>query len=359
MPSICLCMIVKNERHVMERLIAQVAPHISTWVICDTGSSDGTQDLVRATFGRLQIAGALHERPWRDFGHNRTEALALARGSADYIWMIDADDVIHGDLQFHNLQADCYELRYGGDLSYWRPQVFRDGLPWRYEGVLHEFPTCDEPYVTARLDGAYSITSGRTGARNQDPLKYHKDAALLEDAVKREPDNSRYWYYLGQSWMDAGEPGRALPAFRRRVELGGWAEETYAAQLRVGRCLIWTGATPGEVTEALLWARQLRAERAESLYELARYYRVRQGYEAATLFAREAACTPFPVADRLFVEPAVYHHKALEELAVSAYYTTHWRHEGHAACRRLLALPDLPDEVRSRMKEALRFYEAA
>jgi len=39
-------------------------------------------------------------------------------------------------------------VRYGGsDDVYWRPQVFRDGLRVRYEGVVHEFATWDYPYT--------------------------------------------------------------------------------------------------------------------------------------------------------------------------------------------------------------------
>jgi glycosyltransferase involved in cell wall biosynthesis len=84
-PAICLNMIVRNEAHVVTGLLDSVAPYISSWVVVDTGSDDGTQELIRAHMGRLGIPGELHERSWRDFGHNRTEALALAQGHGDYI----------------------------------------------------------------------------------------------------------------------------------------------------------------------------------------------------------------------------------------------------------------------------------
>ena len=76
--TICLCMIVKNEVTVIERCLRSVMGFIDRWVIVDTGSSDGTQALVRETL--QAIPGELHERPWQDFGHNRSEALRLARG---------------------------------------------------------------------------------------------------------------------------------------------------------------------------------------------------------------------------------------------------------------------------------------
>ena len=78
-PSICLNMIVKNEAHVIERCLASARPLIDAWCIVDTGSSDGTQGKI----GELMagIPGTLHERPWKNFGHNRGEALDLARAN--------------------------------------------------------------------------------------------------------------------------------------------------------------------------------------------------------------------------------------------------------------------------------------
>ena len=83
-PTICLNMIVKNEAHVIERCLASARPLIDAWCIVDTGSSDGTQGTIRALMAG--IPGTLHERPWKNFGHNRTEALQLAHAQGcDYL----------------------------------------------------------------------------------------------------------------------------------------------------------------------------------------------------------------------------------------------------------------------------------
>jgi len=44
--TICLVMIVKNEAHVIRRCLESVRPLIDTWLIIDTGSTDGTQRLL-------------------------------------------------------------------------------------------------------------------------------------------------------------------------------------------------------------------------------------------------------------------------------------------------------------------------
>src|SRR5512144_2185854 len=97
-PTICLNMIVKNEAPVIRRCLDSVRRFIDCWVIVDTGSTDGTQDIIRECFA--DIPGELHERPWRDFAHNRTEALALARPHGDYVLIIDADDALELEPHF-------------------------------------------------------------------------------------------------------------------------------------------------------------------------------------------------------------------------------------------------------------------
>src|SRR6476660_7725431 len=137
-PEICLNMIVRNEAHIVHEVLDVVAPYITSWVIVDTGSDDGTPDVIRSRMANLGIPGELHERPWRNFGHNRSEALTLAQGHGDYIWVMN---------------ADVYKLRYGqgAGFMYWRRHLFRDGLRWRYEGVVHEYAVCDDPFVEERL----------------------------------------------------------------------------------------------------------------------------------------------------------------------------------------------------------------
>lgn len=81
-------MIVRNESRVIARALASAIPWIDTWLICDTGSTDGTQDIIREQLA--SIPGELHEVPWINFGHNRTQAIQLARTKADYLLILDA-----------------------------------------------------------------------------------------------------------------------------------------------------------------------------------------------------------------------------------------------------------------------------
>ena len=107
-----LCMIVKDESHVIARCLTSVRPWISHWVIVDTGSTDGTQKLVRELLDG--IPGQLLEEPWLDFGSNRSSALAAARPHTAYTLMIDADETFEAPPGWNwpELTTDSVQLRH-------------------------------------------------------------------------------------------------------------------------------------------------------------------------------------------------------------------------------------------------------
>ena len=75
MVTICLNMIVKNESKIITRMLDSVYKIIDYWVICDTGSTDNTRNIIINYFKEKQINGELIEEPWQNFGYNRTYAL--------------------------------------------------------------------------------------------------------------------------------------------------------------------------------------------------------------------------------------------------------------------------------------------
>ena len=347
-PRICLNMIVRNEAHIIHELVAAVAPHIDSWVIVDTGSTDGTQEKIRRLMEERGIPGDLHERPWRDFGHNRSEALALAQGKADYIWVMDADDTIAGTLEFTGLEADAYSMRIKDGMLYWRLQLFRDGVPWYYQGVLHEVAACDVPYTRAKIEGEYHIHSRRLGARNKDPQKYVRDAEILQAEVDRNPDDRRSVFYLAQSYLNAGDFANARKWYERRAEMGGWQEEVFCSLHRAAEAMESQGEPWPAVQDAYLRAWVARPIRAESLYRIALHYRMKGDYRLGHLFAERAAAIPLPKEDVLFVPADIYEWRALDEQAVCASWINKYP-ETFAICQRLLSRDDLPAEDRTRI----------
>jgi glycosyltransferase involved in cell wall biosynthesis len=347
--AICLNMIVRNEAHIVAEVLDVVAPYISSWVIVDTGSDDGTQDLIRNHMARLGIPGEVHERPWRNFGHNRTEALTLAQGHADYILIMDADDTIVGTPDFTRLDADIYLMRYFGHQDiFWVPQLFRDGVRVRWEGVTHEYAVWDNSCVVVRLEGDYHIEDRHLSTRNLSGEKYARDRDLLLAEIERNPEDARSVFYLAQSYFCLGDLANARKWYARRIEMGGWGEEIGYSMYKLAMSMEQLDEPWPDVQDAYLRAWEFRPVRAEALHAIARRYRADQRYRLGYLFAKLAAEIPFPEQETLFVRPDIYAWRIADEQAVCASWID--KHaEAFTLCRRLLARPDLPDDDRQRI----------
>jgi glycosyltransferase involved in cell wall biosynthesis len=318
--TVCLCMIVKNEHHVLRRCLESVRPLIDQWVIVDTGSTDGTQNLVRDYF--QDLPGVLAERPWKNFGHNRSESIALALDRADYLLVLDADEYLEMETGFRwpHLTYDAYDfLMDSGSITYGRIQLVRSALPWRYEGVLHEYITCDRNHSQARMFGIKTMRL-LEGARSRDPLTYHRDALMLEEALLLEPENTRHMFYLAQSYRDAHEPELAIDRYQRRAGMGGFAEEVWFSLYEIARLQQGMGQDWPVVMKAYLQAFAFRPTRAEPLYRIGLYYQHRKEYALARHFLGWAMQIPFPAQDVLFLESDIYRYLLPLEYAVACYW---------------------------------------
>jgi Glycosyl transferase family 2 len=322
MQPLCLNMIVKNESPVIERCLASVRPWITHWVVVDTGSTDGTQDLVRQALAGLP--GELHERPWKNFAHNRNEALDLALPMANggYVLFIDADETLHVEpgFQWPKLSSPGYRFDcIYGDTRYQRNALIQSSLPWRWTGVIHEYLDCSQPHSWAHLLGPRIVVQ-HDGARARDPQTYLRDIAVLQQGLIDEPTNTRYMFYLAQSHKDAGQFDEARQRYLQRAAAGGWEEERWTAQYRAAQMGQSMGLPIEIVRSEFLQAWQARPTRAEPLHDLARMHRLRDEFALAELFARQAMDISLP-SDILFVDQSVYDWRCLDEYAVACFWS--------------------------------------
>ena len=233
--TVGLCMIVKNETAMIRRCLASVLPLVDYILVVDTGSTDGTQQIIREFLTEHNVAGAVIDEPWRDFAYNRSFAMERLRevASVDYAMVIDADDTLEFDAGFDprafkaELTHDLYyvPVRHGGIVHH-RPQLFSNRLPFSFKGVLHEYLEAPPGELSRETVKGFAVHASTGGARSQNPRKYQDDAAVLERALATETDPfliSRYTFYLAQSYRDSGEREKALtqlPQARRARLLG-------------------------------------------------------------------------------------------------------------------------------------------
>jgi glycosyltransferase involved in cell wall biosynthesis len=311
-------MIVKNEASIIKRCLDSVKPYITSWAIVDTGSTDGTQEIVKECL--RDLPGHLYESAWVNFAHNRNEALRHGERFrsweplGDFLLMIDADEELcvesgYEDFAEGLIWADCHEIsvRLDGDAEYSfsRRAIVRAHRGWKYKGVVHEYLDCDAPrHCVWALPNVY-IKSHRDGARAKDPEKYAKDAALLQAEYDKNPTDGRTVFYLAQSYKDCGNYDRAIKYFQIYSEMGGWDEQVWYSKFILGSLHEALGACEQTVTSILIDAWKYRPQRAETPRLLSDYYAKIGNLALAYFWARIAENTPRPN-DRWSVNEGTY-----------------------------------------------------
>lgn len=365
---ICLSMIVKNEAHVIERCLRSVAPIVDYFVIIDTGSTDGTQTVIRKIAKRLKLKGKILSREWVDFGTNRTEAFVLAREylkqlkldlTQIHALVVDADDTIRvsDPVTFQaslRKNIDAYDMRIDDNgFEYVRPQLTKMSLPFRYVAPLHEYLMCDVPYQKEFIEGIAYVRIGG-GGRHKDPNKTQTEIDIFKRALEKNPTDARSAFYLGQTYYYAWRVEEAIEAYTKASTLWGWTEERFIAHFHLGE-LEHSQKNWAKAQDHYLKAYAQNPRRAEPLERIAKYYREsgEQGWaDLAYLFSRQGIDI---VADPngFLVDKSVHEYKCLDEFSIAAYYSGHYE-ESRNASQKLLSR-DVPKEHIDRIRGNLEY----
>lgn len=349
---ICLNMIVKNESKIIKRCIDSVYDHIDSWCIVDTGSTDGTQELIKELL--KDKPGVLHEKPWVNFGHNRDEALSLARKWGEWVLLTDADMIlVNKGFSKNELDPnmDVYDIvQENNGTLYHNMRLLNNRREWKCIGVTHEFYDCVGGTDKRGVINTLIFDDVSDGGSKGD--KYERDIKLLTQGLIDEPENSRYMFYLAQSYRDIGQYDKAIEWYTNRVIAGGWEEEQWFAQYMIGWCKTAQNKPFDEVAASMLKAWMMRPWRCEPIWLLGLEAKKHKSWQHAYQLFKSAATTPYPANDVLFISKQAYDIHVVDEFAVAAYWVGQFD-ESAQACLKVLNSPDLqPTEV-GRVKKNL------
>lgn len=345
-------MIVKDEAPILERSLRACAPWISHYVICDTGSTDGTPELIKKILH--DVPGEVHEIEFGDFSRARNEALERGRLTpADYLLLCDADMElkVEDPAWADHLTAPAYQLRQvSQDLGYYNVRLVHKETRARYVGATHEY--IEVPSLE-RLHGAWYLDHACGSSR---PTKLERDTRLLEQDLRDKPGDSRTLFYLAQTHRDGGRWEDALRRYQERVEAGGWEEEVWYARYQIGRCLQHLQRKE-DCIAAYLEAYASRPTRAEPLYALVLYYRELGLHDASLALCEVGERITLPD-DLLFVEEEVYRYGFREAISISGYYSQllERRERGRRLCCELQHDLGVPQRIREIARSNMAWY---
>lgn len=357
--TICLCMMLKNESHIIKRSLESVKDIVDYYVISDTGSTDDTKKIVKDYFDEKGINGEIHDHEWINFGVNRTKLIKTAKGKADYLLLVDADYVINvHDYDFkNNLNADGYLIQWEGNLDYKNLKLINGHLNWRYRGPTHEYLECvdhvREP--SKEIIRAITIKEHYDGSNRKN--KFERDIKLLLKEIEgntEDPDIPRYHFYIARSYEDLGDYKMALKYYQKRVEFGGWNEEVYYSMYKAGLCKIELGFNFGSICETLLKAYEYRPSRLEAIYELIKYCRMNKLPCVGYHFGHKLVYQKYPDKDILFIKKDIYDYKLKDEVSICAYYAGEYL-ESIQMCKELISSNKTPIDKKERIKNNMNF----
>lgn len=345
-PELTLIAIVKNEAWNIASVLNSAKPYIDSWCIMDTGSTDGTQSVVRETLGDLP--GELFEAPFIDHSSARNRLIQAARDlhPGSYVLLMAGTELLIGGEKLRaalrsRLPAYNLEIHRGG-LIYSLIRMFDPLVGWHFVGRTHEV-LVGPAIIAPRIGNCHIIYGGGKDKTSS----WVQDLELLRQDMLEKPHDARPFFYYAQTLMCLGRDADALEAFRARLNMEGWFEERYVTALYAGRLALKLGLDPQG-----FWRKacEIDPARAEAMFELGQYHNSREEFLESYLLAKEASRRTLS-ADKLFVEPDIYLWRSWDLVALNAYRFGEFT-EGVNAAR--LAVEANPHE--GRLSDNLAWY---
>jgi hypothetical protein len=337
---ITLCMIIKNAGPDFEKILESNLPIIDRWCILDTGSTDGTQDVINKVLKDKK--GKLYETPFVDFKTSRNQCLDLAGCHTKFIIMLDDTYSIYGDLRkfLSEVRGDQFSesfslLIQSQDTEYYSNRIIKSKSNLRYIYKIHEvFP--ENKNVTIPKNKAYIFDhrSEYMEKRTMDRKKF--DLELLFQEFEESPDDPRALYYIAQTYGCMEDYINQAKYFELRINhpVEGYIQEKIDALFELARCYNFKvncetkELLGGELTQSMweyieklyLQAYALDPKRPDSLYFIGIHWYLLKDYPQVYEYFKKAFELGYPLDSQYSLKPTLSFYFLPKFLAEVCYY---------------------------------------
>ena len=242
-----LVMIVKDSGQMLQPVLENIKPYINYWTILDTGSTDGTQQVVTDTL--KDVDGQLFEEPFIDFLITRNRSLELSSKKCLYTIILDDSYFLRGGenlIKFLKDQTqDCFNIKIIDDTrntAYFSNRIIRSQSGKRYEKYrIHEaipdgiasrlrLEGTSSPRSLSRRDvvppGIVLLPSECFVADYRDyyhtyrsQKRHRRDIEMLLEHHREDPDDSRILYYLACTYLAMNKHKKASKYYKKLLEI--------------------------------------------------------------------------------------------------------------------------------------------
>ena len=322
-----LCIMVKNGGQQFEDMLRTNLPLIDEWTILDTGSTDGTLEIINKMLVG-QKRGNLFQEPFINFRDSRNRLIELAGKRCKYILMLDDTYRIEGNLRGFltdmrgDQKSDSLSLYIkSDDVEYSSNRILKTNRNLKYLYRIHEviqehdnMNVIIPNYEANILDGRFEYMEERTMARKELDLK------LLYDELEEDPDNPRTHYYLAQTYNIIGDYENSYKWYLARMNHNrpGFLQEKIDSIFEAARKANFNLGKPwAECEQLYLRAYELDKSRPDSLYFLGVHYYLEGSRQIAYNYFKKGFELGYPVHCQYSLKPTLSYYflpKFLTEL---------------------------------------------
>lgn len=362
--ELVVVIMIKNEADVIvQTLQPYVDGGVTRMVVLDTGSTDGTIETVKTFFLQYpHIQGYIFEQPFINFAESRNYAIECAESVFKddcFLFMPDAEwymQNVEGLLQFCHEHAQFPIVAYAvkirneaANFNFYTQRLFKAHREVRFCGVVHEVINCASKLKVP--DNIYISWKPSQDGCNKSCKRWARDRDILLQELEKNPDNTRYTFYLAQTYDCLNDVQNATIWYKKRCGMHGFDEEDFMAHYRLAGIY----ARQEQWDDAIVYylkAYGMRPHRAEPLVHLAQHYWRNQQFALAFLFSVGAVRIPYPETDVLFIEKEQYDYARYDVLGCAAWYVQEYQLGKEAILEALKAHPDY-----SHLLNNLKIYE--
>lgn len=317
MPTISLCMIVKNEEMHIARCLESIAELVDEIIIVDTGSEDRTVEIAS------DYTSKIYSYPWKDdFSDARN--YSFSKATMDYCMWMDADDILEKTQKNNFLQlkqtlppdTDIVMMKYDTSFdeagkpsfSYFRERWIRNCSKYHWIGAVHEVIPPEGNIIYSEV--AVSHKKMNAGDPDRNLNIYRK--ALAEGGIL-EP---RQQYYYGRELYYHKQYKEAVSVLEQfLLSAEGWIENKIEACSVCASCYYGLGQEQCALN-ALLRSLSFDSPRAEVCCEIGKYFLEHGKYETAVYWYETALDRPRNKYSSGFVLPDCYDYIPFLQLCV-------------------------------------------
>ena len=317
MPTVSLCMIVKNEEMHIARCLDSIAELVDEIIVVDTGSVDRTVEIVS------NYTSKVYSYVWNDdFSDARN--YSFSKASMDYCMWMDADDILEETQkdkflqlkQTLSLDVDIVMMKYNTSFdevgkpsfSYFRERWIKNDARYRWIGAVHEVIPPNGSVIYS--DIAICHKKINAGDPNRNLNIYRK---VLKEGKNLD---SRQQYYYGRELYYHKQYEEAISVLEKfLLSADGWIENKIEACSICAQCYYSLGQEQSALN-TLLRSMSFDLPRAELCCEIGKYFLEHGNYDTAVYWYETALNRPRNEYSSGFVLSDCYDYVPLLQLCV-------------------------------------------